>query len=96
LNPSFSHITSASWDRADQHTVFGRLNHCSNTIQQTYYNRSTELNVATSLAEKMFTNYKSSLWTQHTVNQSFSVFYRIQYGLLRCHSSVLMAYLIVC
>jgi hypothetical protein len=32
--------------------------------------------MATLLADKMFTNYNSSLLIQHTVNQSFSVFYR--------------------
>jgi len=63
-----------SWDRGDQHAAFGRLNGWSNTSQHTYYNRSTEHNAANSLAEKLFTNYNSSLSTQHTVNQSFSVF----------------------
>jgi hypothetical protein len=43
-------------------------------------------------AERMFTNYNTSLSRQHTVNLSFSVFYPVTYGPLLCHSVVLLAY----
>lgn len=40
-------------------------------IQFNKYNKSSEHNMATLLAKKIFTNYNSSLLRQHTVNQSF-------------------------
>ena len=47
--------------------VLGQQNNSSifsNTIQQTWYNSSTERDVAALLAEKMFTNCNASLWSR--------------------------------
>jgi len=48
-------------------------------------------NMANLLTEKMFTNHNSLLFRQHTVNQYFCVFCRVQYGTLPCHSTALIA-----
>jgi len=40
---------------------------------------STEHNLATSIVEKMFTNYNSSLLRQHIVNKQIFVFYPVEY-----------------
>jgi len=41
--------------------VLIHLNSFNNIVQQTYYRRSTEHDMATLLAEKMFRNWNSSL-----------------------------------
>jgi len=47
--------------------------------------------MANLLVEKMFSNSRSLLLRQHTVQQSFFMFYQTSYGLLPCHSTLLLA-----
>jgi len=56
--------------------TLGQLNSFGNESRR-QYNGSTEQNMATLVAKKMFTNYNSSLLREHTVNQSFIAFYRV-------------------
>jgi hypothetical protein len=57
---------------------------------------STENNMAILFADKIFKNCNTLRLRQHTVHQSFSLFYPVQYDILPCHSTVLLTYITVC